>query len=128
MTPLQKTLGSLAILLAVVPATAQTLATTGALDLKAERDRLSSERAALDRRVKAEQVACYQRFAVEDCLKDSRQRRRTEDDDLRRQEAAIRDIERKQRGAAQLDRLEQKEAPRSQAERDQAVQSQQDRE
>ena len=88
MKPLQKIL-SLVALLAAVSAGAQTLATTGTLDLKAERDRLSAERAALDRRVKAEQVACYQRFAVEDCLRDSRQRRRIEDDDLRRQEAAI---------------------------------------
>ena len=52
MKPLQKIL-SLVALLAAVSAGAQTLATTGTLDLKAERDRLSAERAALDRRVKA---------------------------------------------------------------------------
>jgi hypothetical protein len=111
---------------------AQSAATSGKLDFDAERARISTERAALESRSKTEQAACYQKFAVEGCLSDIRERNRKLTDDLKRQEAAINDIQRKQRGAAQLDRLDEKNAtPRPQdqpAQREEAVKSQQERE
>jgi len=109
---------------------AQTVAADGNVDLAAERARLTAERSAVDRRAQQEQVACYQKFAVEDCLRASRRQRRTLDDDLKRQEAAINDIDRKRRAAAQLERLDQA-PPRSQddpAKRQQSQQSQENRE
>lgn len=119
-------------IMAAASASAQTAATSGGLDYNAERARISAERAALESRSKTEQAACYQKFAVEDCLSEIRQRNRKLTDDLKRQEAAINDIQRKQRGAAQLDRLDEKKAtPRTQdqpAQREQATKSQQDRE
>ncbi len=123
------------VLLSMVAAAsvwAQSAATSGNLDFDAERARISAERAALESRSRTEQAACYQKFAVEGCLSDIRQRNRKLTDDLKRQEAAINDIQRKQRGAAQLERLDEKNAtPRSQdqpAQREEALKSQQERE
>ncbi|RZI69370.1 MAG: hypothetical protein EOP79_01975 [Variovorax sp.] len=106
---------------------AQTVAADGNVDLAAERARLKEERSVVDRRAKQEQVACYQKFAVEDCLRESRRQRRTLDDDLKRQEAAINDIDRKRRAAAQLERLD-KAPPRPQDDPEKRQQSQQSQE
>ena len=106
---------------------AQTVAADGNVDLAAERARLKEERSVVDRRAQQEQVACYQKFAVEDCLRESRRQRRTLDDDLKRQEAAINDIDRKRRAAAQLERLD-KAPPRSQDDPEKRQQSQQSQE
>lgn len=115
-----------------LPVWAQTVAATGKSDFDAERARLSQERKVIEERFNAEQKACYQKFAVEGCLQESRQKRRTATDDIKRQEAAINDIERKQRGAAAMDKLEEKKAgERSQdsaLQREQSLKSQQDRE
>ena len=70
----------------------------------------AAARQALNERVAAERAACYQKFAVEGCLEDSRHRRRADTDDIKRQEAAINDFERKRRGAAELDKLEQQKS------------------
>ncbi|HEY9223505.1 hypothetical protein [Variovorax sp. N23] len=120
----------IALLASGVPVWAQTNAAAGNLDLDAERARLSKERAELEARTKTEQTACYQRFAVEDCLQDSRRKRRTAEDSIKRQEADLNDIERKRRAAAQLERLD-KAPPRAQddpANQEKARQSQQGRE
>ena len=106
---------------------AQTVAADRNVDLAAERARLKEERSVVDRRAKQEQVACYQKFAVEDCLRESRRQRRTLDDDLKRQEAAINDIDRKRRAAAQLKRLD-KAPPRPQDDPEKRQQSQQSQE
>jgi hypothetical protein len=99
------TLGSL-------PLWAQSTAAAGNADFEAERSRLTAERAAIDARFEKERAACYQKFAVEDCLRDSRRRRRAETDHIKRQETAINDIERQRRGAAELEKLDQKAATR----------------
>lgn len=109
---------------------AQTNAVAGNIDPAAERARLSKERAEVEARAKAEQTACYQRFAVEDCLQESRRKRRTADDSLKRQEADLNDMDRKRRAAAQLERMD-KAPPRAQddpAAQERARQSQQGRE
>lgn len=120
----------IALLASGVPALAQTNAASGNIDPAAERARLSKERAEIDARAKAEQTACYQRFAVEDCLQDSRRKRRTAEDSIKRQEADLNDMDRKRRAAAQLERLD-KAPPRAvddPAAQEKARQSQQGRE
>lgn len=99
------TLGSL-------PLWAQSTVVAGNADFDAERSRLAAERAAIDARFEKERAACYQKFVVEDCLRDSRKRRRAETDHIKRQETAINDIERQRRGAAELEKLDQKAATR----------------
>lgn len=117
---------------AFVPALAQTNATSGTIDLDAERARLAKERQAMDAAYEADRAACYKKFAVESCLQDSRARRRTLNDNIKRQEAVVNDIDRQRRGADEQLKLDQKaaDAASSDAEtkRQQALQSQQDRE
>lgn len=120
----------IALLAGGASAWAQTTAVAGNIDPDAERARLTRERAEIDARAKTEQTACYQRFAVEDCLQESRRKRRTAEDSIKRQEADLNDIERKRRAAAQLERLD-KAPPRAQddpAAQEKARQSQQGRE
>ncbi|WP_225783466.1 hypothetical protein [Xenophilus sp. Marseille-Q4582] len=78
--------------------------------IDAERARIAAERKAIDARHAQERAACYQRFAVEDCLRASRRNLRAQTDDLRRQESALNDMQRKRRGAEQLQRLDEKQA------------------
>jgi hypothetical protein len=129
---MKKLLLSLLIGLGAPPLWAQSTATTGTMDFEAERARLSQERKVIDERFAAEQAVCYQKFAVEGCLEDSRRRRRTATENIKRQEAAMNDFERKRRGAAALDRLEEKKtSPRPQdtaTEQEKSQKSQQERE
>lgn len=77
--------------------------------IDAERARIDRERQANEARHVQERAACYQRFAVEDCLRESRRQLRSQTDDLRRQESALNDMQRKRRGAEQLQRLDEKQ-------------------
>jgi colicin import membrane protein len=79
-----------------------------------ERDRLKRLEAQEDSRYKQESSACYQRFAVTDCLNEVRGRRRQTMEDLRRQEIALNEMERKQQGADQLKRTEEKSSEQNQ--------------
>ena len=56
------------------------------------------------------EAACYQRFAVNDCLLESRRLQRELMADLRRQEVLINDTQRKRRAARQLLRADEKTA------------------
>ena len=96
------------LLLAALAGTsmAQGDTSAGGLDVAGERTRIANEKAALARKVAEERTACYQKFAVQDCLTDSQVRRREQADHLKRQEAQLNDAERKKRGAAELQRLE----------------------
>lgn len=129
---MKNTILALSMALTALPLWAQSTATTGGTDFDAERARLSQERKVVDERFQAEQKACYQKFAVEGCLEDSRRRRRAATEDIKRQEAAINDIERKRRGADALDRLEEKKvSPRPQdtpSQREQSMKNQEERE
>ncbi len=69
---------------------------------------ISDRRATYDAQFKAQEVQCYQRFAVNDCLIDSRRTQREVMADLRRQEVLINDAQRKRRGAQQLLRTDEK--------------------
>ena len=68
----------------------------------AERLRISKERAVLEAGFHREDVACYQKFMVNNCLDEVKIRRQEALTDLRRQEISIDDQERKAKGAEQL--------------------------
>lgn len=117
---------------APTPALAQTSAGSGAADLDAERDRLAKERQTMEATYESDRRACYKKFAVQGCLEDSRARRRVTNDDLRRQEAALNDIERQRRGADEQKKLDEKAADAraadAEAKRQDSLKAQQDRE
>lgn len=70
----------------------------------------------------AQEVACYKRFAVNDCLKKVHSQRRAMLADLRRQEASLHEGERKQQAAEQLQRSEQKALEKMQKDADMQAQ------
>jgi colicin import membrane protein len=123
---------ALLMTLASLPLWAQSNAAAGNANLDAERSRLSTEREAIEARFVQERAACYKKFAVEDCLRESRGRRRTELDSIKRQETAINDIQRQRAGAAELQKLDQKAATQRPADttekKEQSQQGQKDRE
>lgn len=79
-----------------------------------QREWIARTRTAYEARFKAQEIACYQLFAVNDCLLDSRRTQRELMGDLRRQEILIKDAQRKRRAAQQLLRTDEKlsEQPR----------------
>ena len=68
--------------------------------LAAERARLAAARSQAEARYKAEEKACYSKFAVNDCQAKAKVQRRRTLEDLRRQEISINDAERKRKAAA----------------------------
>lgn len=129
---MKKVLASLLLAAIAVPLWAQSTAAIGNIDSAAERARLTRERAEVDKAFNDQRGVCFKRFAVEDCLEQSRRKKRASLDDIKRQEAIINDAERSRRGGAALDRLEQKNSEQSareaQVRRDNAVKAQQERE
>ena len=91
---------------AALDALAQADSPVGGLNVATERARIADERAAIARATATERAACYQKFAVDSCLSESRERRREQTDHLKRQQTQLNDAERKQRGAAEMQRLE----------------------
>lgn len=78
------------------------------IDVAAERARIAAGRKAADERFKAEEKACYARFAVTDCVAEAKVRRREAVGELRRQEIALNDLERKDRAAKRLREIEER--------------------
>lgn len=76
--------------------------------VEVERLRIEQERAAEMLRQQGVESACYQRFAVNDCLIQSRVKHREVLSDLKRQEVQLNDRERRFRAAEQLRRIEEK--------------------
>ncbi len=74
----------------------------------AQRAWIAETRARYEAQFRVPEIACYQRFAVNDCLIESRRTEREVMADLRRQEILINDTQRKRRGAAQLLRSDEK--------------------
>lgn len=94
-----------AMLLSAIHAFAQpTDNSAPAPDVQAERSRIHADRAREEARYAQEQVACYARFAVNDCLRNERVRRRQVMDELRRQEIALNDAERQRKAQQQRQR------------------------
>ena len=78
-----------------------------------ERARLHHERQVVEQALAHAEAACYQRFAVEDCLRQARQTARTAQTDLRQQEAVINEAERRRRAAQRLEDIAERERNRS---------------
>lgn len=76
---------------------------------KAEHERIRHEREALSAMRQKEEAACYQRFAVEDCLRGIRAKARDAEDRLRAQEVGLNDAERKEKAAERLRSIEEKQ-------------------
>jgi len=77
----------------------------------AQRSRIQSERVREEAAFSQAQVACYQRFAVTDCLNALRKHRRSALDALRREEVKLNDLERQRKAKEQLEQIRQKSAP-----------------
>lgn len=95
----------------VVPVQAQTDARVSATEIDAERTRIAAARAVVNKKALDERTACYQQFAVQGCLIESRRRQRVTLDQLKRDEARINEITRRERGSAALERLDRKASP-----------------
>lgn len=87
--------------------------TTQALDASAERARIAQQRAEQDANFAQAEVACYRRFAVSDCLRDARKKRRVALDELRRQEIVLNDEERRLKGSQALQRIQNNISPQA---------------
>jgi len=94
---------------AAVPVAAQTDADRELETHEAQqRERIAQTRMHYGVQFRDREAACYQRFAVNDCLNESRRAERELLADLRRQELLISDAQRKRRGAAQLLRTDER--------------------
>jgi hypothetical protein len=82
----------------------------------AERARIAAERNKAEAEFRAQQNACYGKFAVNDCLSAVKAQRRQVLADLRRQEISLNDAQRKRKAAEHLRELEQRTAPDKQPE------------
>lgn len=80
-------------------------------DIDAKRAKISAERVRLESGFLAEDLACYDKFAVNSCLASVNARRREAAAELRRQEVALNDEERKIRGEQAMRRIEEKSSP-----------------
>jgi hypothetical protein len=95
-------------------ATAQIDNSAGSKYTATERSRIESERAKEQLRFQKAEEYCYQRFAVNDCLREVAVERRKTLDELRRQEIILNNIDRKLRAGEQLRQLDEKKAAASQ--------------
>lgn len=73
-----------------------------------ERTRIQAERVLAQSRFDDAAAECYQRFAVNDCLRDARDTRRDVLADLRRQDLSLNSEEARRKAADRLTRLEKK--------------------
>ena len=65
----------------------------------AERAKMDQTRQAAEARFQEEEVACYQRFAVNDCVMEARARLRAVQTQVRHRRNALNDLERQSRAA-----------------------------
>ena len=83
------------------------------LDTDAQRARILLERKAIEAQFATDEVACYQRFAVSDCLTQLRRDKRNAVSDLRRQEVLLNLADARGKGAEQISRREGRVATES---------------
>lgn len=98
------------LLLAIVglAGNAQQNAGSEMIQLEAQRTRIAGERNRAQLTFDEHETRCYQRFAVNDCLREARNLRRDVLADLRRQELSLSSAEAKRKGAESLRRLEER--------------------
>ncbi len=75
-------------------------------DTNPQRARILQERKTIETRFAQDEVACYQLFAVSDCLTQRRREKRDQVADLRRQEVLLNLADARARGAEQISRRE----------------------
>ena len=92
------------------PALAQTQSAPHEHAMQAERADIAAQRARAEAGYAAERKACYQKFAVNDCLRDASARHRQVLAELRRREIALDNAERKQQAVERQAELQQKAA------------------
>lgn len=96
------------------------------------RQQIQEARSAEEARISDQESACYERFAVNDCLKQARAKRRLALEGLRRQEVILNDLERRKKAADQLELIQEKSSPQKREEanasRLDAVKAQKERE
>jgi hypothetical protein len=96
------------------------------------RQQLQEKRTAEEARFLVLEEACYERFAVNDCLRQVRAKRRAVFDELRRHEVLLNDIDRRKKAAEQLDLIKDKTSPQkleeAQSRRLESVKAQDERE
>jgi colicin import membrane protein len=81
---------------------------------RAERSRIQQARERANAEHGAAAVECYQRFAVNQCLMEARDKRNAQLADLKRQEVSLNDAQRKRRGAEQVQRTVERTSPERQ--------------
>jgi hypothetical protein len=77
--------------------------------LQGERARISRARGVAQQQFQDAEMACWRRFAVNDCVRRARVERRATLDGLRQQELQLNTLERERRTAGRLRQLEQKQ-------------------
>ena len=99
-----------------MPATAQNNAqlTDELAAERAERSRISQERAALQKSLAEQREACYQKFAVTPCLNKARDEHNEKTLDLKRQELLLSDTQRKRAAAARVSAMDERNSPAAQ--------------
>lgn len=95
-------------------ATAQTAKSPEDQAADTEHASINAERSRSEAAYLLEQKACYQKFAVNDCLRDAGARQRKTLADLRLREIAVNDAQRKRQAAEQAARRQQKAADEQQ--------------
>jgi GAF domain-containing protein len=95
-------------------------------------EQLQEVRVSEEARFFVQEQACYERFAVNDCLRQVRTQKRLLMDELRAQEVGLHDVERRKKGADQLELIKEKSSPQkleeARADRLDAVNAQNERE
>jgi colicin import membrane protein len=94
------------------------------------RSRIGAERKQVEAQFSAEEKACYNKFAVNDCLARAKSKRREAIAELKRQEVALDDAQRKRAAAERMRSIEEKSRPQSEdaARRAESAAEQQERE
>jgi colicin import membrane protein len=82
------------------------------------RARIQSQRRQAESQFEKQEIECYQKFAVNDCLRQARAVHRDVMADLRRQELSLNAAEAKRKGSEQIQRIDARSSP--QALRDEA--------
>jgi colicin import membrane protein len=112
---MKKLLLALNSLFLLVGVHAQSTVPSSPDQVAAERARIEAERTRLREGVAKDEAACYQRFAVNDCLRGVHTRARAPMEELRRQEILLNDAERQRQTQEQFKEIQEKAAARSQS-------------
>jgi colicin import membrane protein len=123
---------SLLLTLVLAAAAVPALVRAQTAEEAAERARIARERSQANAQLASEEVACYQKFAVSDCLNAARARRRDLLSDLRRQELTLNDADRKRKAGERVKGVEERNSAQRQedaaAQRAQAMARQREKE